>query len=81
MAFGGFSELERAFGGCPCGGAFEDRAVTVTMTVHDEKIVLDDVPQGACPVCGSRVYKLAVLGRIEGLMKEASTSPTRIAVT
>jgi YgiT-type zinc finger domain-containing protein len=81
VAFGGFLQLERAFGGCACGGTFEDRVVTVTMTVHDERIVLDDVPQGACPVCGSRVYKLAVLGRIEGLMKEAATSPARVAVS
>ena len=39
------------------------------MTVNGKVVVLTDVPQGACPLCGSRVYKAEVLERIESLMK------------
>ena len=39
------------------------------MTVQTKQVVLTNVPQGACPLCGSRVYKAEVLERIESLMK------------
>lgn len=39
------------------------------MAVGSRTVVLTAVPQGACPVCGSRVYKPEVLERLEGLMK------------
>jgi hypothetical protein len=57
------------YGRCPCSGYYEARWVEVRMTVEDKLIILTDVPQGACPVCGSRVYKVEVLERIESLMK------------
>jgi YgiT-type zinc finger domain-containing protein len=46
--------------------------VEVRMTLRDEIIVLHDVPQGACPNCGSRVYKAEVLERIEAVMRNES---------
>jgi YgiT-type zinc finger domain-containing protein len=58
-----------AFGRCPCGGVYEPRVVEVRMTVGGEAVVLSDVPQGACPVCGSRIYKAAVLEEIEAVMR------------
>jgi YgiT-type zinc finger domain-containing protein len=60
---------KRDYGRCPCGGAYEHRYVEVRMTVGGKVVVLTDVPQGACPNCGSRVYKPEVLERIEFLMK------------
>jgi len=42
------------------------------MTVDGRRITLTDVPQGACPNCGSRVYKAEMLARIEGVMKNES---------
>lgn len=39
--------------------------------MNGKVVVLTDVPQGACPNCGSRVYKAEVLERIETLMKGA----------
>jgi YgiT-type zinc finger domain-containing protein len=57
------------YGRCPCGGQYENRAVEVRMTVNEKIVVLTDVPQGACPNCGSRVYKAETLERIESLMK------------
>jgi len=39
------------------------------MTVGEKQIVLNDVPQGVCPQCGSRVYKAEMLERIEATMK------------
>ena len=60
---------KRDYGRCPCGGQYEQRFVEVRMTVNGKVVVLTDVPQGACPNCGSRVYKAEVLERIETLMK------------
>jgi len=40
------------------------------MTVDEKLVVLTGVPQGACPNCGSRVYKAEVIERIESCMKE-----------
>jgi len=57
------------YGRCPCGGAYERRAVEVRMTVDDQVVVLEDVPQGSCPECGSRVYKAATLVGIESAMR------------
>lgn len=57
------------FGKCPCGGHFNTRWVEVRMTVDGKNVLLKDVPQGACPQCGSRVYKPETLLRIELLMK------------
>ena len=37
--------------------------------MNGRAVVLTQVPQGACPMCGSRVYKTEVLTRIEALMK------------
>ena len=57
------------YGRCPCSGVYERRTVEVRMTVAGEPIVLTDVPQGACPLCGSRVYKAGVLESIEAIMR------------
>ncbi len=35
------------------------------MTVAGKVVVLENVPQGVCPSCGSRVYKTAILEEIE----------------
>ncbi len=60
---------KREYGRCPCGGVYDNRSVEVRLTVNSKVVVLTDVPQGACPNCGSRVYKAEVLERIESLMK------------
>jgi hypothetical protein len=56
------------FGSCPCGGHFENRWVQVRMTAGG-KVLLKDVPQGTCSLCGSRVYLLETLARIESVFK------------
>jgi hypothetical protein len=56
------------YGACPCGSRYDSRMVEVRMTVGAERFVLESVPQGACPQCGSRVYKLADLELVERLM-------------
>lgn len=56
------------WGSCPCGGHYEHRTVEVNMTVGDSRITLSDVPQGACPRCGSRVYKSEHLVRVEATL-------------
>lgn len=63
--------MEVHYGKCPCGGIYEKRTVEVRMTVEGKVLVHPDIPQGACPVCGSRVYKLYVLECIEGMMKRS----------
>ena len=55
----------RAFrNGCPCGGAYEQKYVEV----RGGGEVLSYVRQGACPVCGSRVYDRPTLERIESII-------------
>ena len=61
--------LSRVFdyGTCPCGG--EHNSGMIPVTIHraaGEPIVLS-VPQGTCPLCGSRVYKAQVLERVEAI--------------
>jgi YgiT-type zinc finger domain-containing protein len=51
------------YGRCPCGGSYESKVVEVTF--NDANVVLSDVPQGQCPVCGGRIYKARVLECIE----------------
>jgi YgiT-type zinc finger domain-containing protein len=59
---------QRRYGRCPCSGFYEERRVEVTSRVAGQVVVVRDVPQGACPTCGSRVYKAAILDAIEGLV-------------
>jgi YgiT-type zinc finger domain-containing protein len=60
------------YGRCPCSGSYEQRYVEVRIASGSETIVVSDVPQGACPLCGSRVYKTAVLREVESLMRGAA---------
>lgn len=60
------------YGRCPCGGVYENRQVEIRMNVCGKVVVLEDVPQGFCPNCGSRVYKTEVLEKLESLMKGES---------
>lgn len=59
----------RRYGRCPCSGTYEERSVEVRMTIAGTSVVLSDLPQGACPLCGSRIYKAGVLDAIEALMR------------
>jgi hypothetical protein len=65
------------FGGCPCGGAYEQKWVEVKMTVAGQAISMEDVPQGACLSCGSRVYKALQLESIEAMMHGRAVPPPR----
>ena len=56
------------YGTCPCGGEYENRYVEINMTVEGGAIKFRDESQGACPKCGSRVYKAEMLERIEATM-------------
>jgi YgiT-type zinc finger domain-containing protein len=58
------------YGTCPCTGTYEERHVEVRINVGDEPVVLDRVPQGACPACGSRVYKAEVIEGLEAVMRD-----------
>lgn len=62
--------MKVVYGKCPCSGVYETRSVEVRMTFGERHVVLTDVSQGACPQCGSRVYKAETLERIESLMKK-----------
>jgi len=59
------------YGKCPCTGTYEKRSVEVRMTVDKKLIQLNDIPQGACPSCGSRIYKASILECIESIMKQS----------
>jgi hypothetical protein len=68
------------WGACPCGGMYETRIVEVRMTVGDDVALLEDVQQGACPNCGSRIYKAGLLERIECLMRDRQAPAPRACV-
>jgi hypothetical protein len=57
------------YGICPCSGKYEQRRIEVSMRVKDEQIDLQDIPQGVCPLCGSRVYKTDHLLYLDSIMK------------
>jgi YgiT-type zinc finger domain-containing protein len=63
------------YGRCPCGGSYEPKVVEVTFS--DVDVVLTDVPQGHCPVCGGRIYKARVLECIERIQsgRERAVEP------
>jgi YgiT-type zinc finger domain-containing protein len=63
------------YGTCPCTGVYDRRRVDVRMTVGERVVVLTDVPQGVCPMCGSRVYKAGVLQVLEALMRGQPVMP------
>jgi DNA-directed RNA polymerase subunit RPC12/RpoP len=67
------------YGRCPCGGHYTERIVQVNMTVDGERVQLDQVPQGACPTCGSRVYKANVLEELEALYGGRPLTPAPAA--
>jgi hypothetical protein len=68
------------YGRCPCGGVYEQRVVEVRVTVGNEVVTLVDVPQGACPLCDSRVYKVAMLEGIEAMMRSELAPATRLVL-
>ena len=62
------------FGKCPCReGDYVPKEVDVNF--YDRSLKLEGVPQGACQACGSRVYKLDTLRRIEGVMRKVHADP------
>jgi YgiT-type zinc finger domain-containing protein len=67
-----------SFGRCPCGGQYDARTVQVQITVDGEQFLLDDVPQGACPSCGSRVYKAYVLEELEAMHRGRPARSLRV---
>jgi hypothetical protein len=66
-----------AYGRCGCSGTFARRTVEVRLQAFGDTVVLDDVPQGACPSCGSRVYKSNVLAAIEAVTHEKDAAKAR----
>lgn len=54
---------------CGCGGHLEDRTVSVKMMRDGQQVVLDDVAQGTCMQCGSRVYPMQILERVESTLR------------
>jgi hypothetical protein len=59
-----------SFESCPCGlGSFESSLVDIAMMVAGARVVLENIPQGLCPKCGSRVYSPECLLRIERLYR------------
>jgi len=62
---------------CPCGGTYEPRNIEIRLTPRgsSEAVVLEPILQGACPLCGSRVYRVSDLHRIEATMKAWGVPP------
>jgi hypothetical protein len=58
------------YGRCPCGGWYADGNVTVRIRLEGDVVELAGVPRATCGNCGSYVYKMADLVRLEGVMKD-----------
>jgi YgiT-type zinc finger domain-containing protein len=65
--------LSIEYGDCPCSGRYENLAVDIRVSVAGHIEELREVPQGSCPLCGSRVYKADVIERLDGLLKSKPT--------
>jgi hypothetical protein len=63
------------YGSCACGGRYGVRQVEVRFVTGSGTLELRPVPQGACGQCGGRVYKLAELAALEGMMKDRWMRP------
>jgi hypothetical protein len=55
------------FGRCPCGGRYATRTVSVQASGTR---TIDDVEQGSCPLCGSRIYKTSIVEMLELNMRD-----------
>jgi hypothetical protein len=53
--------------------------VQVTASVLGRRVVMDDVAQGVCDNCGSRVYKTDTLKRIEAVMRNDASDPVAMS--
>ncbi len=61
------------YGRCPCGGLYMERRVKIRVVdPQGTEHLLTKVPQGCCVTCSMRVYKLAVLQRIERVYRGAN---------
>lgn len=67
---------DEARGRCPCGGTYEARRVDVNLKLSAGPVLLHDVPQRACPLCGARVYGARTLLTIETVFWSASQPAT-----
>jgi hypothetical protein len=56
-----------AFGRCPCTGLYQRRFVEVRFKGQ----LLQNIPQGYCPQCGSRVYQAFVLRWLEAALQRS----------
>ncbi len=59
-------------------GDYEQRTVTYTAKLHDQPLIIEDVPALVCPLCGDTLFTAQTLKRIEG-MKESLPAPIRQA--
>jgi hypothetical protein len=69
--------LGSAYGKCLCGGDLDETLVEVRFSAVTPSQVLRDVPQASCPLCGTRIYKSAVLERIEAAYTAAQPGAAR----
>jgi YgiT-type zinc finger domain-containing protein len=57
------------YGECFCKEIYTSQLVDIRMTVDEKLVVLQNVPQGNCPGCGSRVYTASTLETIEAVKR------------
>lgn len=48
-----------------CSGEIVEKCVTVYRKVHDQYVIIEDVPAGVCARCGMRYFSAEVLKMIE----------------
>lgn len=57
------------YGHCACTGMYQGQLIEVEMDVAGRTVVITAIPQGECPRCGSQVYKMQVIERMESILR------------
>lgn len=64
---------------CPCGGTYDERRVLVRLEVDGRPVEFEDVGQGVCDTCGSKVYPSWLLEQVESAFAGFLVRPARRA--
>ena len=63
---------EYDYGNCDiCGTKIEEKLIKQSFLIHDEYIIIEDVPAGVCPKCGEKIVKADVGLKISKLIEDS----------
>jgi YgiT-type zinc finger domain-containing protein len=63
-----------------CGGALDEKLVTLHRKVRGKYILIENVPAGVCRQCGTRYYAANVLKMIEERVRRGQKASRQVLV-